>query len=119
MIRRKELYRCACDQSGPNRFLNTNYFCRDGDFLMDLFKRFPKVLLPRNEQDLIPENQKSSFADFAADFAILERELMPTYRELDREAVQRQNSYRWMYVILIFGGSLATILGIIQLTVDG
>jgi hypothetical protein len=84
---------------------------------MDLFKRFPKVRLAVSERDLIPEGQKSAYPAFAEDFAILQRELLPAFYELDRQAQQRQNAYRWMYVILIFGGSLATILGIIQLVV--
>ncbi len=45
----------------------------------------------------------------------LKESLMPHFRELDNEALRRQNWYRWMYVILIFGGALVTISGIVQL----
>ena len=40
---------------------------------------------------------------------------MPEFRKLDNEALKQQNNYRWAYIILIFGGSLATIFGIIQI----
>lgn len=83
---------------------------------MVLFRRFPKFQpLPREEQHIIPPGERSKYPTFAEDFETLERELMPYFRELDTEALRRQNLYRWMYVILIFGGTLATILGIVQI----
>ncbi|SRR5258708_29969127 len=85
---------------------------------MDLFKRFPKVRLQVGEQVLIPREDRDQFPAFAADFAILDQELIPTFSKFDTQATRKQNSYRWMYVLLIFGGSLATILGIVQLTMD-
>lgn len=83
---------------------------------MQLFRRFPKLHpLPQEEQFLIPPAERSKYTAFADDFETLERELMPQFRELDNEALLRQNWHRWMYVILIFGGTLVTILGIVQL----
>ena len=49
--------------------------------------------------------------DLAADFATLETELMPYFRELDANALRLQNQFRLHQVTLIFGGALATILG--------
>ena len=49
--------------------------------------------------------------DLAADFATLEGELMPYFRELDANALRLQNQFRLHQVTLIFGGALATILG--------
>jgi hypothetical protein len=49
--------------------------------------------------------------DLAADFATLECELMPYFRELDANALRLQNQFRLHQVTLIFGGALATILG--------
>jgi len=81
-----------------------------------LFKRFPTLHpLPRSEQYLIPPNEQNKYISFTADFATLEDILMPTFRELDNEALLQQNRHRWTYVILIFGGSLATFLGILQI----
>lgn len=86
------------------------------EVFMQLFRRFPKLHpLPKEEQFLISPAERSKYPAFAGDFETLERELMPRFRELDNEALRRQNWYRWMFVILIFGGSLVTILGIVQL----
>jgi len=49
------------------------------------------------------------------DFETLDTLLVPVFRELDNEALRQQNRYRWMYIVLIFGGTLATILGVVQL----
>lgn len=90
---------------------------------MDLFKRFPKLRLKLDqEQHIIPEEEQGKYSALQADFVFLEDALMPAFRKLDTEALKCQNAHRGMYVILIFGGTLATLLGIIQLVfvnVDG
>lgn len=86
---------------------------------MDLFKRLPKFRpLPREEQQLIPPTERGQYPAFLEEFEILERELMPHFRTLDNEAIGHQNWYRGMYVILIFGSALVTILGIVQIAID-
>lgn len=83
---------------------------------MVVFKRFPKLRpLQREEQHLVPPNERHKYPSFVADFDTLDEKLMPTFRELDNEALLQQNRYRWAYIILIFGGSLATIFGIFQI----
>ena len=83
---------------------------------MVLFKRFPRLRpLPNLTQYLIPLDEQKKYSSFDADFATLEDILMPTFRELDNEALKQQNRHRWTYVILIFGGTLATVLGILQI----
>lgn len=83
---------------------------------MELFRRFPNFHpLPRQEQQLILSGERSQYLAFTEDFETLDRELMPSFRELDNESLSRQNRYRWMYVILIFGGAAVTVLGIAQL----
>jgi len=83
---------------------------------MELFKRFPKFHpLPREAQELVPLGTRSQYPAFQEDFKILEERLMPTFRELDNRALSRQNRYRWLYIILIFGGAMVAILGIVQL----
>ncbi|GAC1407297.1 MAG: hypothetical protein NVSMB49_27190 [Ktedonobacteraceae bacterium] len=83
---------------------------------MVVFKRFPKFNpLPREEQHLVPPKERGNYSSFAADFVTLDEILMPTFRELDNAALVQQNRYRWTYIILIFGGSLATIFGIVQI----
>jgi hypothetical protein len=89
---------------------------------MDLFKRLPRFR-PRSgqEQHIIPQADKLHYPAFTEDFEILEKELMPHFRALDNEAIRQQNAYRWMYVILIFGTALTTIIAIVQLAlkIDG
>jgi hypothetical protein len=85
---------------------------------MELFKRLPTFRpLSHEEQHLIPLAERSQYPAFGKEFEILERELMPHFRKLDKEAIIHQNWYRWMYVILIFGSALVTILVIIQLAI--
>lgn len=86
---------------------------------MDLFKGFPKFRpLARGSEPLVPTDEQKKYAVFADDFITLDEVLMPAYVKLDQEAIVRQNAYRWMYVILIFGGALATILGVVRLAFD-
>ncbi len=86
---------------------------------MQLFRRFPKFHpLLREEQQLVPLKERSQYPAFIEDFKTLDRELMPYFRELDNEALQGQNGYRWTYIILIFGGALVTILGIVQIAIQ-
>lgn len=87
--------------------------------MIDLFKRFPisRVLI-HEEQHLIPRREQLHYSDFTQEFEILEQELMPAFRELDNAAIAHQRWYRGMYMIMIFGSALVTILGIIQLVTD-
>jgi Protein of unknown function (DUF4231) len=81
-----------------------------------LFKRFPTLNpLPAREQHLVPPDERSPYPSLMSDFETLDALLMPVFRELDKETLRQQNRYRWMYIVLIFGGTLATILGVIQL----
>lgn len=83
---------------------------------LPLLRRFPTFHpLPHEAQQLIPPDEMSKYPGLSKDFATLERELMPYFRELDNEATSAQNWYRWLYVILIFGGAVVTILAIVQL----
>lgn len=83
---------------------------------MALFKRLPKFhSLPPEPQELVPEEERSKYPAFATDFETLRQELMPSFCELDNEAVRCQNWYRWMYIILILGGAAATTLAILQI----
>lgn len=84
---------------------------------MDLFNRRPRFRPLPKELSPIVENQ-SMYPALAADFKILDDVLVPSYHKLDREAITLQNSHWWTYVILIAGGTIATILGILQLAID-
>lgn len=80
-----------------------------------LFKRFPSFHVVRREDDLVKPERRQKYPAFANDFATLDQELIPFFRDFDNEALRSQNAYRGMYVTLISGGTLATILGIAQI----
>jgi len=81
-----------------------------------LFKRFPNFHpVEQDEQHLIKPAVRSNYPTFAEDFTTLDEKLMHLFRKFDNEAIRRQNWYRWVYVILIFGSALTTILGIVQI----
>jgi Protein of unknown function (DUF4231) len=82
---------------------------------ISLFKRFPVSHLARREDDLVKPEKRNAYPAFAADFKTLDDELIPFFRDFDNEALRNQNAYRGMYVILILGSALVTILGIIQI----
>jgi Protein of unknown function (DUF4231) len=88
-----------------------------------LFHRFPNFHpVSKEVQHIIKPADRGKYPAFAEDFEMLDRELLPSFQEFDTEAKHRQNWYRWMYIILIFGGALTTILIIVQiafLTVPG
>lgn len=83
---------------------------------MKLFKRFPNFHpLSDEKQHIIKPADRSSYPAFTEDFITLDAELMTQFRQLDNEAQRRQNWYRWMYIILVLGGALTTILLILQI----
>jgi hypothetical protein len=81
-----------------------------------LFKRLPTLRwhAPKKMQEIVPSETQSQFPDLRSDFAMLEQELMPSFRRLDNEALRAQNVFRLQQVILIVGGVIVTTLGAIQ-----
>jgi hypothetical protein len=80
-----------------------------------LFKRRPYLRWrPKEGEQIVPPEAKASCPTLADDFELLERELMPHFRELDNEALRAQNQFRLEQVALIFGGALAIVLGTVQ-----
>ena len=83
---------------------------------MDLFKQFPRFRpLASKAEPLVAASELKKYPAFANDFRTLDEVLVPIYTTLNEEAVTQQNLYRWMYILLILGGALATILGIVRL----
>jgi Protein of unknown function (DUF4231) len=80
-----------------------------------LFKRFPRLhWRPKEGEQIVPREVQATCPALADDFALLERELLPHFRELDNEALHAQNQFRLEQVALILGGTLATVLGALQ-----
>lgn len=80
-----------------------------------LFKRFPRIHQARRQDHLVKPEDRNKYPAFADDFKTLDEVLIPIFRDFDNEALANQNAYRGMYVILILGGALVTILGILQI----
>jgi hypothetical protein len=79
-----------------------------------VFKRFPTLRLRPAEAAIVPPDVRAGYPALADDFAVLDRELVPQFQELDRIALQAQNQFRLEQVILILGSVLAVILGAVQ-----
>jgi Protein of unknown function (DUF4231) len=87
--------------------------------LVVLFKRLPKLRwVPPQKEDILSAAEQKSYPDLAADFAVLEKELMPYFRKFDTNALRLQNQFRLHQVTLILGGALATILGALHATLE-
>jgi hypothetical protein len=85
-----------------------------------LFKRLPSLRWsPPRDQQIVPAEWQTQSPLFTGEFKTLENELMPHFRELDAEALRVQNQFRLQQVTLIFGASLATILGALHASFGG
>jgi Protein of unknown function (DUF4231) len=83
--------------------------------MMTLFKRLPKVpWRPAQDEDILESDVQAQYPNLAADFEVLRAELLPHFRRLNGDALRYQNEFRLDQVIIIFGGGLATILGVLH-----
>jgi hypothetical protein len=82
---------------------------------MTLFKRLPKLRWhPAQNEEILDLNVQSQYPALADDFKSLEEKLLPHFRQLNADALRYQNEFRLDQVMLIFGGALATILGVLH-----
>jgi hypothetical protein len=82
---------------------------------LKLFKRFPRLIWKEGEkQHIIDSGVQGQYPDLAADFAVLDKQLMPYFWELDAEALRAQNQFWLEQVFLIIFTAIVTILGAIQ-----
>lgn len=82
---------------------------------MQLFRHFPLRYPKQSDEYIIAPADRGKYPALAGDFEVLDRELLPHFRKFDNEAQHRQYWYRLMYVILVFGGALTTILIVFQI----
>jgi Protein of unknown function (DUF4231) len=78
------------------------------------FKRFPALRLRPQQAVIVPPELRARCPALEEDFAVLDRELLPRFQELDRTALQAQNQFRLEQVVLILGGVVAVVLGALQ-----
>jgi hypothetical protein len=79
-----------------------------------VFKRFPSLRMRPADALIVSPELRASCPALEDDFAVLDRELLPRFQELDRTALQAQNQFRLEQVVLILGGVLAVLLGALQ-----
>lgn len=65
------------------------------------------------------EADRDAFPELADEFAVLDAELMETYRAFDQGALEAQNRFRLLRLLLLVGGALATVLGTVQAALHG
>jgi hypothetical protein len=85
-----------------------------------LLARLPTIWWkPGTPWPLVREDQRARAPELADDFEILDRELVPRYREHDEAALRSQNEFRLGQVAIVVGGGIATALGSVQAALGG
>jgi hypothetical protein len=74
---------------------------------------------PGERRPLVRAELRQECPALAEDFAALDDLLLPTFYELDEEALRAQNSFRLGQVLIIVGGSAVTALGAVQAALGG
>jgi hypothetical protein len=74
---------------------------------------------PGERQPLVPQSAREASPALAEDFEVLDRELLPTFYELDEAALRAQNAFRRTQLFIIFGGLAAASLGAAQAALGG
>jgi len=74
---------------------------------------------PGPQTPLVPDDLRRASPDLQPDLATLDRELVPTFSQLDRNAMHAQNGFRLGQLVLILGGLAATTLGAVQAALGG
>lgn len=83
-----------------------------------LLRRFPRFGYRPPERPILASGAGAEMGSLAGDLAVLEEQLVPHFRALDREALRAQNGFRLAQTLLIGGGLLATVLGAVQAVGD-
>lgn len=65
------------------------------------------------------EADRASFPELTDEFAVLDAELMETFKAFDHDALEAQNRFRLLQLLLLVGGAVATVLGTVQAALHG
>jgi hypothetical protein len=85
-----------------------------------LLKRLPKLRWrPAEDWPFMSQANREAFPELAEEFAVLDAELMETFRAFDHDALEAQNRFRLLQLLLLVGGAVATVLGTVQAALDG
>lgn len=66
----------------------------------------------------VPKEEQAQYPALAADFAFLDKHLLPSFVELDRRAQHEQNRFRRQQLLILLGGAITTVLGATQAALD-
>jgi hypothetical protein len=81
---------------------------------MTLFRRLPRLVWSPQNEEIVPADVQARHPALAKDFETLDGELLPHFRELNADALRYQNEFRLDQLMLILGGTLATVLGVLH-----
>ena len=85
-----------------------------------LLKRLPRLVWqPREPQPLIAPKDRARYPELERDFALLDELLLPPFHARDGDALEAQNAFWRQQLLLIVGGTAATVLGIVQASLGG
>lgn len=85
-----------------------------------LLNRLPKLRWrPGEDWPFMSQADREAFPELADEFALLDAELMETFRTFDHDALEAQNRFRLIHLLLLAGGAVATVLGTIQAAFHG
>ncbi len=74
---------------------------------------------PGAREPLVKPEMRAAAPALEPDFGVLETELLPTFHELDEQALRAQNDYRLGRIMIILGSAVATALGAVQAALGG
>jgi hypothetical protein len=82
--------------------------------------RLPRIRWrPGAPDPLVQPNVRAAAPALQPDFDVLEAELLPTFYELDENALRAQNDFRLGQLLIIVGSTVATALGAVQAALGG
>jgi hypothetical protein len=85
-----------------------------------LLKRLPKLRWrPGEDWPFMSQETRDAFPELGDEFTVLDAELMETFIAFDHDALEAQNRFRLLQLLLLVGGAIATILGTVQAALDG
>jgi hypothetical protein len=83
--------------------------------MITLFKRRPRLFWrPKEGAQIVPPDVQNQYPELQSDFGVLEKQLLDDFRRLDNKALEAQNQFRLLQIILIAGAVATSTLGAIH-----
>jgi hypothetical protein len=85
-----------------------------------LLKRLPKLRWrPGEDWPVMAQADRDDFPELAREFEVLDDDLMEAFRTFDHAALEAQNRFHLLHLLLLVGGAVATVLGTVQAALHG